>query len=101
MTTMPPESGECRQTEEVSALPSVPPGEETLQTLAEVSRVHTLRVLVALGGNMSQAARTLGIDRRTLYRKMVLYRRQTELETGVVNAGDGQPQMENAGASAQ
>ena len=37
-------------------------------TLAQVERAYTARVIAAAGGNMSLAARVLGIDRRTLYR---------------------------------
>jgi DNA-binding NtrC family response regulator len=39
-------------------------------TLAEVERSYIRRVLDANGGNVSRAARILGIDRRTLYRKL-------------------------------
>jgi len=38
--------------------------------LAEVERGYIQRVLDANGGNVSRAARILGIDRRTLYRKL-------------------------------
>jgi DNA-binding NtrC family response regulator len=38
--------------------------------LAEVERGYIRRVLDACGGNVSRAARILGIDRRTLYRKL-------------------------------
>jgi DNA-binding NtrC family response regulator len=38
--------------------------------LAEVERGYIRRVLDAEGGNVSRAARVLGIDRRTLYRKL-------------------------------
>jgi DNA-binding NtrC family response regulator len=38
--------------------------------LAEVERRHVLRVLDATGGNMSAAAKLLGVDRGTLYRKV-------------------------------
>jgi two-component system response regulator HydG len=39
-------------------------------TLAEVERRYVTRVLSLLGGNKSRAAEVLGIDRRTLHRKM-------------------------------
>jgi DNA-binding NtrC family response regulator len=39
-------------------------------SLAEVERGYIKRVVEASGGNMSRAARVLGIDRRTLYRKL-------------------------------
>jgi DNA-binding NtrC family response regulator len=38
--------------------------------LAELERSYIRRVLDANGGNVSRAARILGIDRRTLYRKL-------------------------------
>jgi DNA-binding NtrC family response regulator len=39
-------------------------------SLAEVERGYIKRVLDGSGGNVSRAARVLGIDRRTLYRKL-------------------------------
>lgn len=45
-----------------------PPG-----TLAEVEKCHILKVLAAHGGNKSRAARTLGIDRKTLIEKTKKY----------------------------
>ncbi len=44
-----------------------------LATLEEVERRHIAFVLQQLGGNVSQAARTLGIDRATLYNKIKKY----------------------------
>jgi len=41
-----------------------------LASLAEVSRRHVLKVLDAVDGNKSLAAQILGVDRRTLYRKL-------------------------------
>ena len=46
-----------------------------LLSLDEVERRHILRVLDAVRGNRSVAARTLGLDRKTLYRKLLQYRR--------------------------
>lgn len=48
--------------------PSTPTTE--LSSLAAIEREHILRVLVAVGGNKSIAAKTLGIDRRSLYRRL-------------------------------
>jgi len=39
-------------------------------SLAEVERGYIRRILDANKGNVSRAARILGIDRRTLYRKL-------------------------------
>jgi len=44
------------------------------RTLREVERRHILRVLEESGGNHAHAARVLGIDRRTLYRKLNKYK---------------------------
>ena len=41
--------------------------------LDEVERRHTLRVMEAVGGNKTLAARVLGITRKTLYRKLEEY----------------------------
>ncbi len=44
-----------------------------LATLEEVERRYIIRVLEAVGGNKSQAASILGLDRKTLYRKLERY----------------------------
>ena len=41
-----------------------------LRSLAEVEQEHIRRVMARVDGNKSHAARLLGIDRRTLYRKL-------------------------------
>lgn len=41
--------------------------------LAEVEKLHILRVLAAHGGNKTRAARSLGIDTKTLYNKLKSY----------------------------
>jgi DNA-binding NtrC family response regulator len=46
---------------------------ESLATLADVERAHVRRVLDAVGRNHQEAARVLGIDRKTLYRKLRRY----------------------------
>lgn len=45
-----------------------------LVSLEEVERRYILRVLEAAGGNQTMAARILGLDRKTLYRKLQHYR---------------------------
>ena len=44
-----------------------------LVSLEEVERRYIAHVLAAVGGNRSHAARILGIDRKTLYRKLESY----------------------------
>jgi len=44
-----------------------------LLPLEEVERAYVLRVLEAVGGNKTLAARIIGLDRRTLYRKLEHY----------------------------
>jgi two-component system response regulator HydG len=51
-------------------LSPTPAAPRLLRTLAEVEREHVARVLEACGGNQVEAARTLGIGRTTLWRKM-------------------------------
>jgi DNA-binding NtrC family response regulator len=43
---------------------------EQMPTLEEVEGRYIRRVLTAVGGNKTQAARVLGLDRRTLYRRL-------------------------------
>lgn len=42
-------------------------------TLENLEKSYILRVLTLVGGNKSQAAQMLGVDRRTLYRKLARY----------------------------
>ncbi len=46
------------------------------RTLADVEKNHILQTLESVGGNRVQAAKTLGVNRRTLYNKL----RQYEIE---------------------
>ncbi len=48
----------------------------SLTTLAEVERRYILLVLDAVGGNKTLAASKLGLDRKTLYRKLEQYQRE-------------------------
>jgi len=44
------------------------------QRLADVERDHIVRTLREVAGNKTAAARVLGLDRKTLYRKLTLHR---------------------------
>jgi len=57
-------------TPETSAAPSAPAPAEDLLSLDEAERRHVLAVLAATGGNRSAAARILGVERKTLSRKL-------------------------------
>ena len=61
--------------EEEEASPAVPaePFPDSGQTLAEMERRTILRVLEETGGNKSEAARRLGVTRRTLQLKLKKY----------------------------
>jgi two-component system response regulator HydG len=54
-------------------------GPADLVPLEEVERRYILRVVEALRGNKSMAAKVLGLDRRTLYRKLERYGVPTEI----------------------
>ncbi len=47
--------------------------ESVLVPMEDVERQHILRVLRAVGGHRTQAAKILGLDRKTLYRKLEGY----------------------------
>jgi two-component system, NtrC family, response regulator AtoC len=53
-----------------------------MASLEDVERHHIARVLQESAGNISQAARTLGIDRATLYNKLKKYNLRKDGETG-------------------
>jgi DNA-binding NtrC family response regulator len=50
--------------------PSAPVTDERFLSLEELERRHILRVLETTGGNMTAAAKRLGVDRGTLHRKL-------------------------------
>jgi len=43
---------------------------EVRVTLDEVRRRHVVKILEACNGNRSEAAKILGVDRKTLYRRL-------------------------------
>ena len=47
--------------------------------LAEIEKRHIMRVLSSTGGNKTRAARSLGIDTKTLYNKLKAYKSSEEL----------------------
>ena len=53
-----------------AAVPTAAPAPQPLASLEQAEREHLLRVLAATGGNRSAAARILGIERKTLSRKL-------------------------------
>ena len=54
----------------------------------ELERRYLLRVLETVEGNKSRAAQLLGLDRRTLYRKLDRYRAAAKGATPSESAGD-------------
>jgi DNA-binding NtrC family response regulator len=52
------------------AIGSMQPGDASTETLADAEAEQIRRVLAAAGGNKSRAAKILGIERKTLYRKL-------------------------------
>jgi transcriptional regulator with PAS, ATPase and Fis domain len=57
-------------------------------TLGEVEREYIFRVLAAEGGNKTRAAQWLGLDRKTLYRKLEEYGRLETGDSGEVPLGE-------------
>jgi two-component system response regulator HydG len=49
-----------------------------MPTLSQLEQRYVESVLTSTGGNKAQAARILGLDRRTLYRKLDRFARQQE-----------------------
>lgn len=56
------------------AAQTVPFPDDSLRSLDEVLRAHVLAVLTACNGNRTVAARTLQIDRKTIYRMLLRWR---------------------------
>ncbi len=62
-----------RTAHDTVSLPGVVPAEFQPQSLDEIERQHILATLQVTGGNKSQAAQLLGIERSTLDRKLKRY----------------------------
>jgi DNA-binding NtrC family response regulator len=61
----------------------IPPAEgSTVGPMAQIEREHILRTLRSVAGNKAAAARVLGVDRKTLYRKLKAYGIDPRLENG-------------------
>jgi len=71
---LPPEMG--RATPTARSAPS--PAPVVMRTIREQEKEHVLNVLAAVDGNKSRAARILGIDRVSLWRKLKRYRSEEE-----------------------
>ncbi|GAO03990.1 sigma-54 dependent transcriptional regulator [Anaeromyxobacter sp. PSR-1] len=69
--------------------PEAAPRPGTLASLEEVERRHVSAVLAHTGGNVSQSARILGIDRVTLYNKMRKWGLRRDGEDEPPRDGDG------------
>jgi DNA-binding NtrC family response regulator len=59
-------------------------------TLEELEREYIQKVLEAEGGNKTRAAQRLGLDRKTLYRKLDEYATSSK-EPSAAPAGSGDP----------
>jgi len=53
-------------------------GSDSLESLAEIEHRHVTRVLEAVGGNKSRAAKILGIDRKTLLARLARYAKRQD-----------------------
>jgi len=62
--------GQISGTAVQNALQAMEPREHSVETLADAEEDQIKRVLTATGGNKSRAAQILGIERKTLYRKL-------------------------------
>jgi DNA-binding NtrC family response regulator len=78
-----PEDLPARIREASRAAPLVGDSADRALPLRDVERLYILEVLRQAGGNKSRAAELLGLDRKTLYRKLEEYRLDMESPTPV------------------
>ena len=71
---LPERISECKPT----ALPFASVDSDRLLPMDEIEQRYIRQVLSAVGGNKASAARVLGLDRRTLYRKLDRWREGSE-----------------------
>jgi two-component system response regulator HydG len=76
-------------------------GSEEIVTMDELERRHILQVLERFAGNKSRAAQLLGLDRRTLYRKLELYRAAQKPSEGSSTGAGPRAPSEPAGVEAR
>ena len=76
-----PEDLPTRIREASRAAPLVGESADRALPLRDVERLYILEVLRQAGGNKSRAAELLGLDRKTLYRKLEDYRLDMESPT--------------------
>jgi DNA-binding NtrC family response regulator len=81
-------AGWCVQV--ISRAPAQAPLHE--RDLQSIEREHIQRVLHAHGGNISESARVLGVDRRTLQRKLRDTRGVTTVVSPLRSSGSTGPQ---------
>ncbi|HEY1956862.1 MAG TPA: sigma-54 dependent transcriptional regulator [Polyangiaceae bacterium] len=70
--------------------PGTDVGPVDLVPLEDVERSYILRVLDAVGGNKTLASKVLGLDRKTLYRKLERYQALGDEAPGTPKPPDGQ-----------
>jgi DNA-binding NtrC family response regulator len=67
----------------VASLPGDTGGTSEIDPLSDIEREHVLTVLRSVRGNKTRASRLLGVDRKTLYRKLESYGLISELRPRV------------------
>ena len=70
-------------------------------TLDDLEKRYILRVVEALNGNRSLAAQTLGLDRKTLYRKLLLYSGRSKSKASASPKPDAASAGQDAGKVAE